>query len=66
MPIAVIYWLNKTGLAEGQHSLLNFYYLKGNTVGDENKNISVVEKVPYITGVDYDTYDQNEYDIKHE
>ena len=63
MPQEIIYRVNKLGEADGQPSLLTFYYRHGNPVGDTNNpNADLTdapeeeteedEPVPEITGVD--------------
>ena len=62
LPETFIYPVNKIGLAEGQISLLLFYYCKGNTIEDDyDSNIAGVLESPDITRVDKDTDDDPQY-----
>ena len=67
MPSAVIYQVNQIGLAEGNPFLLKFYYCKCNHVVDNNANISSLDEVPDIIGVDEETYEdpQDDYDTTY-
>ena len=57
-----IYRVNKIDLAEGQISLLLFYYCKGNTIeDDDDSNIAGVLESPDITRVDKDTDEDPQY-----
>ena len=56
--------INQIGVYNGHTSLLTFYCRKENPAVDYDNKISGVEKEPYITGVDEETDEEDEYEIK--
>ena len=59
-------WVNQTLIAEANPSLLTFYYRKGNPVGDDDTMILGLDEASDITGVDEETDEIDEYDIKND